>query len=208
MSTSTVKKDPPRDFVLHTKEKTVKFHKHLVIRNKTINKKKMFVNFRDMQNIFKVDGITRASKFSMTNMRNFQTCTICNLNLILPTIALVHRQTVEVAGEVVGGTTIKVPIVVAVTICHHVAAAMVVRLVGVIVAIATVGGVVPLQAAYLAPGWATVLAATTAVVASTVVATVAIGTIVATIATTPVSMATMDTIAIPVAVAVAHDVFG
>ena len=149
----------------------------------------------------------------MTNVRNFQTCTICDLNLILPTVALVRRQTVEVAGEVVGGTGIKVPVVVAVTICHHVAAAMVVRLVGVIVAIATVGGVVPLLAAYLAP-WRTTVPAAAAVVTATVVATVAIGTIAATIATTPVSMATVATIAVPVAVAgtgaiaVAHDVVG
>lgn len=62
----------------------------------------------------------------MTNVRNFQTCTVCDLNLILPTVALVHRQAVEVAGEVVGGTGIEVPVVVAVTVCHHVAAAMLV----------------------------------------------------------------------------------
>ena len=206
MSTSTVKKDPPRDFVLHTKEKTVKFHKHLVIRNKTINRKKMFVNFRDVQNIFKVDGITRASKFSMTNMRNFQTCTICNLNLILPTIALVHRQTVEVAGEVVSGTGVEVLIVVTVAVFSHVVAA-VIGLVVMVAIIATIGAVVPLLAGYLAR-WRTTISAAAAVVTASVVATVAIGTIVATIATTPVSMATMDTIAIPVAVAVAHDVFG
>ena len=58
MSTSTVKKDPPRDFVLHKKEIFVKFHKHSVIRNKTVNRKKVFVNFRNMQHIIKMDGIT------------------------------------------------------------------------------------------------------------------------------------------------------
>ena len=58
MAASTVKKGPPRYFVLHTKEKFMKLYKHTIIRNKTINRKEMFVNFRNVQHIIKVDGIT------------------------------------------------------------------------------------------------------------------------------------------------------
>ena len=148
----------------------------------------------------------------MTNMRNFQTCTICNLNLILSTIALVHRQAVKVVCEVVDGTSIEVPVVVAVAVCHHVAAAVPIRLVGMIVALAAVDGVVPLIAAYLA-SWKTTVstaAAAAAIVVTSIVATVAIvATIVATVDVVDVvAVAAAAAVAGPRVVALADDVVG
>ena len=51
---STVKKCAPGCLVLHKESMTMKFNKHVIVAKKAINRKKVFVNVRDMQDIFKL----------------------------------------------------------------------------------------------------------------------------------------------------------
>ena len=73
----------------------------------------------------------------MTNMRNSQTCTICYVNLILATIAVMHGEAVQVIGEVVGGARVKIPVVVGDTMGDHVARAVTIALIDMVEAVAT-----------------------------------------------------------------------
>ena len=43
-------------------------------------------------------------------MRNRQTCTIGHLHLILPVVALVNLETLEITRQVIGGTRVQVPV--------------------------------------------------------------------------------------------------
>src|SRR6266542_1391405 len=73
----------------------------------------------------------------MTNMRNLQTCTICYVNLILAIVVLMHGEAVQVVGEVVGGTRVEVPVLVSRAMRDHVARAVIVALIDMVEAVAT-----------------------------------------------------------------------
>src|SRR4051812_28865452 len=45
----------------------------------------------------------------MSDMRNRQTCSICNLDLILPVVGLVDAHAFEVVGEVICGARVHDP---------------------------------------------------------------------------------------------------
>jgi hypothetical protein len=51
-----VKKCSPRGLVLDTEKVTMKFNKDIVIMNKAINRKEVFANMRDVENIFQFKG--------------------------------------------------------------------------------------------------------------------------------------------------------
>lgn len=46
----------------------------------------------------------------MSNVQNLQTCAVGYLHLILPIVALMDGQAIEVAGEVIDGAGVEVPI--------------------------------------------------------------------------------------------------
>ena len=49
-------------------------------------------------------------KSSVTNMTNMHTCTIGGVNLITPMVFVPERQLLQVAGDMVGGAGIRVPV--------------------------------------------------------------------------------------------------
>ena len=119
----------------------------------------------------------------MTNVRNRQTCTVGDLNIVPPTVALVAVKALEVVGEVIRSPGVHQPGRSGVGVRgSSVDEALVVVVVGaevVVVAVATVGGKVPPIAANLA-AWALLLAtgvlpgvlvAIATIVAATVAAT-------------------------------------
>jgi len=44
----------------------------------------------------------------MTNLRDFKTCTIGNLDLILSSVVLMHMKAVEVSGQMIQGTDVRI----------------------------------------------------------------------------------------------------
>jgi hypothetical protein len=57
-----VQKGSPRGLVLNTEKGTVKFNKHIVIRNKPINRKKVLVYVWDIENIFSILEMNRLNE--------------------------------------------------------------------------------------------------------------------------------------------------
>jgi hypothetical protein len=99
----------------------------------------------------------------MTNVRNFQTCTVCNVDVVLPAVLLVDVEAVEVTGQVISGSRVEVPVVVDLvvaggggvagafnTLTFVVEVAVVLELVGVVETLAAAKGVMPILVADLA----------------------------------------------------------
>lgn len=123
----------------------------------------------------------------MTNMRDFKTCTIGNLDLILSSVALMHVKAVEVAGQMIRGTGVRIPFSVdgVGTGLSGVAGAftVVVRLVGTVEALATAEGIMPVLLAHLA-GWSAAAAHIAAAILTTTAAVTAAATLPAATTTT------------------------
>jgi hypothetical protein len=99
----------------------------------------------------------------MTNVRNFQTCTVCNVDVVLPAVLLVDVEAVEVTGQVISGSRVEVPVVVDLVVAGGggiagafstlkvvVEVAVVLGLVGVVETLAAAKGVMPILVADLA----------------------------------------------------------
>jgi hypothetical protein len=110
VATFTTQKGPPRDLILDIEKFAVKLNKGIVIRCKYVHQKEIFANGRNMQYIAKIQWFIKAKNHRMTNMRDVQTCTIGDLNVVLPVVALMNVQVIEVIREVVIGVRVHVPI--------------------------------------------------------------------------------------------------
>lgn len=98
------------DYVLHKESIRINFNKYIIVRNRFINRKKMFLDLRNIKNIFKMKWSTITMNFRMTNMVNMQTCSIIYFNLVFSLIVTCNRQAIKITCEMINVTRIIIPV--------------------------------------------------------------------------------------------------
>jgi hypothetical protein len=91
----------------------VKFNQHVIIKSKFVDRYEVFGGSEDMENVVENKVAGRGGNNRSTNMRYLHTYPICCMDLIGAGVMLLHGEIVKFTGDVVGGTEISVPIVVA-----------------------------------------------------------------------------------------------
>jgi hypothetical protein len=102
----------PHFLIINKKDKWMKFNKGVIIKSKPMNRNKIFLDRRGVQDMIK-DKITMGSENnSFTNTWNVHTCLVCSMDLIMVGVVIMHSQLVEVPGDMVGGARVHVPMIV------------------------------------------------------------------------------------------------
>jgi hypothetical protein len=106
----------PRFVILNQEIKWVKFNEHIIIKSEFVDRDKIFGGSGNMENIFKDNIMSGGGNNRWANMRYLHTCPIRRMDLVGPDVCLLHGELVKFTGDVIGGTGIGVPIVVAATV--------------------------------------------------------------------------------------------
>lgn len=99
----------------------MKFKKHSVILSEFVNWYEVLGDFRNTEDICKGKWTSNNINRTMTDMRNVQTCSIADLNLLLAIVPLLYGQSIQITCDVVGCPCISIPIGVNLVgcICHN-----------------------------------------------------------------------------------------
>jgi hypothetical protein len=62
-----------------------------------------------MQNIIETEIMRWSGENALANMMNLHTCTVCSVHLVVADVGLPHGKFIEVVGEVVCGSSVRVP---------------------------------------------------------------------------------------------------
>ena len=111
MPRSSPKQSSPGDSILDTEIIMMKFKECRVIINKTMNRNKIFLCLRNIENVFEMDlFVTRGINNSITNMANVHTYAIGGMNLLIPIVFVLHGECLQRSGDVIGRPRVNIPI--------------------------------------------------------------------------------------------------
>ena len=88
----------------------MEFDEYMIINGNAMNKEKIFVGTRNMQEFSKMNLARRGMYNRMTYVTYPHTCTTCLVNLVFAMIFLTKGHLLKFSREVVGSTTVKIPI--------------------------------------------------------------------------------------------------
>jgi hypothetical protein len=110
--TRPIKEHVPHFSVLNQKEIGVKLNKYVIIQGKAMNRIKTLMGRRHMQNIVKDKTTTGSGDNGFTNTVNVHILAICSMDLTSANIAIMHGEFIQVLGDMIHGTGVRVPIII------------------------------------------------------------------------------------------------
>jgi hypothetical protein len=142
--------------ILDIKMEREKFSIGIIVTKKLVHREQIFRHVGNTKDIVKKERMRRTSNLGMTSMSNMQTCTVGDLHGVLSIVAFLEAEAVQIGRQVVRRAGVEVPVAVAGVVGVGdvgVARARLVRLEGVVEAVAAAEGVVAVLATHLA-SWA------------------------------------------------------